>query len=102
MRTVYVVGAGVEVPLGLPLANGLMAELAAFVAGDGKQLARTLRDKLGRFQFSFDRLAQDQSEVFAERLLANQSSIANSILGALAKHPDPNSPAISAVRDVVQ
>ena len=43
---VHILGAGVDKPLGLPLANELMEEVANFANGDGKPIATALRSQL--------------------------------------------------------
>ena len=83
MNTVYVLGAGVDFPLGFPLASDLMKELDAFVKGDGKEVSKAIKDKLGggrRVRFSFEKYVANQGENSFETLLNDQS-----MLGTLEK-----------------
>ena len=76
MNTVYVLGAGVDFPLGFPLASDLMKELDAFVKGDGKEVSKAIKDKLGggrRVRFSFEKYVANQGENSLETLLNDQS-----------------------------
>lgn len=101
MRTVYVLGAGVDYPLGVPLAGQLLAALAAFTKGEGKDIDAALRKKLPRFRFSFDRHVADQAETLGERLMSDSSGLSDKLLGALAKHPDQQSEVVSVLTKVI-
>ena len=101
MKTVYVLGAGVDVPLGLPLADDLLEELHRFVANEGSDLDKTLRRKLGRFRFSFSKYAADQGEGFAERILSD-GEIAARIEQAFQKVDGETSLEYAAVRTILR
>ena len=68
MKTVYVLGAGVDIPLGLPLADDLLEELHRFVANEGSDLDKTLRRRLGRFRFSF-REGLNKSRLWMQQII---------------------------------
>ena len=100
MRVVYVVGAGVDAPLGVPLARDLMSELGRFVREDGKNISRLLRQKLGRFRFGFEKYAADQGENFAERMLADET-LTQKLQSALQNVSTNPSRQIVAVQDLL-
>lgn len=101
MKTVYVLGAGVDYPLGVPLAGQLLPALAAFTKGEGKDIDAAIRKKLPRFRFSFDRHVADQAETLGERLMSDSSGLSDKLLGALAKHPDQESEVVTVLRKVI-
>lgn len=101
MKTVYVLGAGVDYPLGVPLAGQLLPALAAFTKGDGKDIDAALRRKLPRFRFSFDRHVSDQAETLGERLMSDSSGLSDKLLTALDKHPDQDSEVVTVLRKVI-
>ena len=103
MKTVYVLGAGVDRALGLPLADGLLRELDAFVKGDGAAISRALKQKLGggrRVRFSFEKYISNQGENFAERILTD-SSLAATVEGALEQVHEDGSEGVTAMRDMI-
>lgn len=101
MKTVYVLGAGVDYPLGVPLAGQLLPALAAFTKREGKDIDAAIRKKLPRFRFSFDRHVADQAETLGERLMSDSSGLSDKLLGALGKHPDQESEVVTVLRTVI-
>ena len=103
MKTVYILGAGVDCALGLPLADGLLRELDNFVKGDGAPISRALKDKLGggrRVRFSFEKYVANQGESFAERLLTDQD-LADTVESALKKVGGGPSEGTAAIRVMI-
>ena len=103
MKFVYILGAGVDRALGLPLADGLLRELDAFAKGDGKEISQAIKAKLGggrRVRFSFEKYVSNQGENFAERLLTDPT-VAGVLVGALEKSGRRNSEGAGAIRTVV-
>ena len=102
---VYVLGAGVDRPLGMPLANELLGEVAKFANGPGKPVADALRARLPYLRFSFDRYTGEQGENFAERILVEDPqalSTAKTVLDRyLNEHGGEETDRIQAVRIVV-
>ena len=100
MGVVYIVGAGVDAPLGVPLARDLMRELGVFATEEGNGINRKLRQKLGRFRFGFEKYAADQGENFAERLLSDDT-LARKLYSALTKASVNPSSRITAAKDLL-
>ena len=102
---VYVLGAGVDRPLGMPLANELLGEVAKFANGPGKPVADAIRAHLPYLRFSFAKYTGEQGETFAERVLVEDSqalSTAKSVLNRyLHEHVGEETDRIQAVRTVV-
>ena len=103
MKTVYVLGAGVERVLGLPLADELLSELAEFSKGAGKDISRAIKDKLGgarRVSFNFDKYVANQGETFAERVLTDEE-LAQTLRDVLARIDQDGSEGGKAVQTLV-
>lgn len=102
---VYILGAGVDKSLGMPLANELLSDVAAFANGPGKPVADALRTHLPHLRFSFSKYTGEQGETFAERVLVEDSqalSTAKSVLDRyVEEHSDGETDRIRAVRTVV-
>ncbi len=104
MKTVYILGAGVDRALGLPLADGLLKELDSFVKGDGKAISQALKNKLGggrRVRFSFEKYVSNQGENFAERVLTDPA-LAGVVEGALTKVGEGASDGAAAIQVVLE
>lgn len=104
-KVVYVLGAGVDKPLGLPLANELLSDVADFAKGTGKVVADAVRTHLPYLRFSFEKYTGEQGENFAERILSEEPvSLTNvkSILDRfLDEHQEEDSDHIQAIQTVV-
>lgn len=102
---VHILGAGVDKPLGMPLADELMGAVADFAEGPGKPIAEAIRSNLPRLRFSFSRYTGEQGETFAERVLAEDSQTldtAKSILNRyLNDHQDEDTSHVDAVHKVI-
>ncbi|MEZ4554190.1 MAG: hypothetical protein R3B59_09820 [Dehalococcoidia bacterium] len=104
MKTVFVLGAGVDRALGLPLADGLLRELDAFAKGEGKAISQTIKNKLGggrRVRFSFEKYVSTQGENFAERVLTDPT-LASVLESALAKVQEGASDGAAAIQTVLE
>ena len=104
MKTVYILGAGVDRALGLPLANELLAELGKFSAGEGKEISKVIKDKLGggnRVRFSFDKYKANQGENFAERMLTDPE-MAEKLKSILQEKGSDSSREHEAIRSILE
>ena len=103
MSTVYILGAGVDRPLGFPLATDLMKELDAFVKGDGKEVSKAIKDKLGggrRVRFNFEKYVANQGENFLETLL-NDQGLMGTLHKCLEGIGEGASPLVKAVKVLI-
>ena len=102
---VHILGAGVDKPLGMPLADELMGAVAKFAEGSGKPIADSLRACLPRLRFSFNKYTGDQGETFAARVLAEDTQTletAKTILNRyLEGHQDEDTSHVEAVHKVI-
>jgi hypothetical protein len=80
-----VLGAGVDVPLGLPVLTTMMHDLAAFARGPGASIDLALRRKLPHLRFSFDKYAGDQGEAFVAQLFTDAAELAPALRSAVEK-----------------
>ena len=102
---VYILGAGVDKPIGMPLASELLSNVATFANGPGKPVADAIRAHLPYLRFSFAKYTGEQGETFAERVLVEDPqalSIAKGVLDRyLNEHSGEETDHIRAVRTVV-
>ncbi len=92
---VHVLGAGVDKPHGMPLANDLLSEIAKFAENEGKPVDQALRRKLPRLRFNLAKYAGEQGETFAERLLTDEPQSLNVAKKKLFEHLESNENATS-------
>ena len=83
---VYILGAGVDRPLGMPLANELLGEVAKFANGPGKPVAAAVRACLPYLRFSFDKYTGEQGEKFAETVLVEDPQALNMASDVLERY----------------
>lgn len=94
-RTVFVLGAGVDRPYGLPVVATLMRDLAAFADGEGAPIDAALRKKLPHLLFNFKRFAGDQSDEFLRQLFTGAGDIVPKLSSAVEKlKADPEMEAV--------
>ena len=102
---VYILGAGVDKPLGMPLASQLLSDVAVFANGHGKPVAEAIRSHLPYLRFSFAKYTGEQGETFAERVLVEDPQALGTAKGVLDRYLDEHggeeTDRIQAVRTVV-
>lgn len=104
-KVVHVLGAGVDKPLGMPLAQDLLSEIARFTSDQGEPIVQVLRSKLPHLRFDLPKYAGEQGETFAERLLTAESqdiTIAKKKLLNYLKRNKSNSAAVRAFLTVIE
>ena len=97
-RTVFVLGAGVDIAMGMPTMRSLIADLAHFARSDGAEIHAVLRRKLPYLRFSFDKFAGDQRDGVLRRLFDADTTLAGTLESIRSKLPDtPTMQALSVL-----
>ncbi len=87
MNNVIITGAGVDKALGLPLANGLVSELANFTEKSGAEIHEVLKEKLPYLRFSFNKFVDDAVGTFLEKQLTNPALLTNELEQIKSNYP---------------
>ena len=98
---IFVLGAGVDRALGLPLLNTLFHDLAEFVRGSGKAINKAIRDHAKHLRFDFETYSGDEAENLGQKLLGSHPHLLPLILTALHKHPDAASANVIAIKTLM-
>ena len=85
-KTLFVLGAGVDVALGFPTMNNLLSELARFSAEEGKEIDKAIRQHVKGMRFNLSKRAGEQGEQFGELLISSHSHLIEKVKSALDKH----------------
>lgn len=101
-KTLFVLGAGVDIALGLPAMQNLLSELARFSVEEGVAIEKAIRTHVRGIRFNLRKRAGEQGEQFGELLLDSHSHLIDKIKSALDKHKDKDSPRIKAIREIVE
>ena len=99
--TLFVLGAGVDVALGLPIMNDLWNRLNQFAQGEGKPVHEAIRSHVKNLRFKLDSYAGEQAEQLGERLSSTHTHLLPTLKSALDKHPDPSNEGVQALRTVI-
>lgn len=102
-KLLFILGAGVDIPLGLPTANGLIPALAEFTApeGQGHKIHQVLRDKLPYLRFSFDKFVDNAVNTFLEEQLTQPTVLTAYIDNLKEKFRDLSSEKVELFREIV-
>lgn len=98
---VFVLGAGVDRALGLPLLNTLFRDLNEFVIGQGVPLNKAIRNHVKGLRFNLQTYGGDEAENLGQKLLGSHPHLLPRIVEALAKHPDADNENVVAVRTLM-
>lgn len=74
-RGVLVVGAGIDVALGLPMVNDLASALALFVDTEGNGIDRALRDRIPNVKLSLAKVGGDAGDELIARLFESPEDL---------------------------
>lgn len=101
--TVFVLGAGVDCALGLPIMNNLFKRLHEFSENKdtGKVIDSALRGKAPYLQFRLKNYAEAEGENIGAKLLGTHSHLLEKLIPALKKFPDQGNDRITAVLDML-
>jgi len=98
----FVLGAGVDIALGLPAMQNLLSELARFSVEEGTAIEKAIRTHVKGIRFNLRKRAGEQGEQFGELLLGSHSHLIEKIKSALNKHKDKEIPKVKAIREIVE
>jgi hypothetical protein len=97
----FVLGAGVDRSLGLPLLNTLFKELSEFVQGQGKAVNEAIRKHAKGVPIDLQSFSGDEAESLGQKLLGSHPHLLPRILAALDKHPDASSENIAVIKSLM-
>jgi hypothetical protein len=72
---VVVLGAGVDVPMGLPIVDNLARSLIAFTSGEGRPVNDALREKIKNVHLNLKAVGGDAGEHLLQRLFENPGDV---------------------------
>lgn len=98
--TVFVLGAGVDYALGLPLMNSMFRELNAFAKGEGKAVDRAIRSHVS-VRFNLATYAGEEGEHLGKKLLGSHVHLLPVIHEALKRHPNPKDENVRTVTTLI-
>jgi hypothetical protein len=99
--SVFVLGAGVDRVLGLPLLNTLFRDLNDFIRGSGESINKAIRSHVKSIRFNLQSYSGDEAENLGQKLLGSHPHLLPKILAALNKHPDAGSANIATIKTVM-
>jgi hypothetical protein len=100
-KVVFVLGAGVDRVLDLPLLNTLFRDLNEFVLGSGQAINKAIREHTKPLRFNLQTYGGDEAENLGQKLLGSHPHLLPIILTALGKHPDAANANIAAIKTLM-
>lgn len=102
-KQLFILGAGVDIPLGFPTANGLIPALAEFTSpnGIGYKIHSALKAKLPRLYFSFDKFVDNAVNTFLEKQLRQPTLLTEYIDKLKTDYADLSSEKVDLFREIV-
>jgi hypothetical protein len=99
-HVVFVLGAGVDVALGMPVMNTLFRDLHAFAKYEGKAVDKALRKHV-RVRFNLAAYAGDEGEGLGEKLLGSHVHLLPVIQNALKRHPNAKDDNVRTLKTII-
>ena len=99
---IFVLGAGVDRILGLPLLNTLYRDLGEFARGPGKAINKAIRSHAKPLPLDLETYGGDQAENLGQKLLGTHPHLLPEILKALNKHPDASNSRVKAITALME
>src|SRR5258708_5849391 len=101
LDVLFVLGAGVDRVLGLPLLNTLFRDLSEFARGAGKAVNDAIRNHAKRVPLDLQAYGGEEAENLGQKLLGSHPHLLPRILAALDKHPDAASENVAAIKSIM-
>jgi hypothetical protein len=98
---VFVLGAGVDRVLELPLLNTLFRDLSDFILGSGEDINKAIREHAKPLRFNLQTYGGDEAENLGQKLLGSHPHLRPRILAALEKHPEPKNVNVVAIKTLM-
>jgi hypothetical protein len=99
---VFVLGAGVDRVLGLPLLNTLFRDLGDFARGSGKAINKAIRSHAKPLPLDLETYGGDQAENLGQKLLGSHPHLLPKIITALDKHRDSANPRVKTIKSLMK
>jgi hypothetical protein len=99
---IFVLGAGVDRVLGLPLLNTLFRDLGEFARGPGKGINKAIRSHAKPLPLDLETYGGDQAETLGQKLLGTHPHLLPDILKALDKHRDAANPRVKTIKALMK
>lgn len=99
---VFVLGAGVDRVLGLPLLTTLFRDLSDFARGSGKAINKAIRNHAKPLPLDLQTYGGDQAENLGQKLLGSHPHLLPKILTALDKHHDAANARVNAIKTLMK
>src|SRR5947199_10291839 len=97
----FVLGAGVDKILGLPLLNTLFRDLSEFARGTGKVVNDAIRSHAKNVPLDLQSYSGDEAENLGQKLLGSHPHLLEKIRAALNKHPDAESENVAVIKSLM-
>ena len=97
----FVLGAGVDRALDLPLLNTLFRDMSDFALGPGKAINKAIRDHVKNLHFNLQAYSGDQAETLGQKLLGSHPHLLPVIQAALGRHPDAGNENVAAIKSLM-
>lgn len=99
---IFVLGAGVDRVLGLPLLNTLFKDLSDFTRGPGKAINKAIRNHAKPLPLDLQTYGGDQAENLGQKLLGSHPHLLPKILTVLDKHRDAGNARVNTVKTLMK
>jgi hypothetical protein len=99
---IFVLGAGVDRVLGLPLLNTLFKDLSDFTRGPGKAINKAIRNHAKPLPLDLQTYGGDQAENLGQKLLGSHPHLLPKILTALDKQRDAGNARVNTVKTLMK
>jgi hypothetical protein len=99
---IFVLGAGVDKVLGLPLLNTLFKDLSEFARGSGKAINKAIRNHAKPLPLDLQTYAGDQAESLGQKLLGSDPVLLQKILRALDRHQEAANSRVNAIKTLMR